>query len=123
MTIVTHKQAISNTILAQITQQLAGEVQMCGPAQFATYNNQQWYFDYQGNQLSAGSPGIVYRAQTTVTSVQLSGQASASNCLHLVQIYAAFDPNGTVLSDNISKGKTSGVIVVDEPTSLVTTGL
>jgi uncharacterized protein (TIGR02598 family) len=122
-TILTHRQAISNTVLAQITQQVTGEVQMCGPNEFAqTYKSNQpqvWYFDYQGNQLTSGSPGIVYRAQAVVTSVQLSGTPTPalSSCLQLVQIYATFDPTsaGTVLSNLVQTGAPTGVIVVDQP--------
>jgi len=124
-TIVTHRQAISNTVLAQITEQLSGEVQMCGPAEFATYNNQQWYFDYQGNQLTSTSTGIVYRAETQVSQVQLSGTTANSNCLQLVQIYATFDPTptGTVLSNLVTQGKPNGVIIVDQPTNSLAGGL
>jgi len=120
MAIVTHREAVGNTIIAQITQQLTGEAQMCGPAQFATYNNQQWYFDYEGNQVTAGTTGIVYRAQTTVASVQLSGQATSPNCLRLVQIYAAFDPTptGTILSGLVTQGTPNGVVIVNQPTAL-----
>jgi hypothetical protein len=128
MAVITHKKAVDNTILAQITQQVTGEVQMCGPAQFAaTFKNQNqlWYFDYEGNQLATSTTatpptGTVYGAEAVVTTAQLPGQTSTSTCLQTVQIYAVFDPtpNGTLLSKQISSGIPNGVVVVNQPTAL-----
>jgi len=127
MAIVTHKQAVGNTILAQITQQLTGEVQMCGPAEFASYNSQTWCFDYEGNQLTGTNPtGTVYRAETVVKTTQLPGQTASSTSLQLVQIYAVFDPTptGTTLTKQVSSGIPNGVVVVSQPTTpTVTVGL
>jgi len=137
MAITTHRQAVGNTVIAQITQQLTGEVQMCGPNEFAktyTQQNQVWYFDYQGNQTGTATattgtatpspapstnPGTVYIAEAIVTpSTTLPGSTGTSTCLQTVQIYAAFDPTstGTLLLSQINKGAPNGVVVVNQPT-------
>jgi uncharacterized protein (TIGR02598 family) len=121
-TIVSHRQAVSNTVLSQITQQLSAEAQMSGPAEFSSFNGKTWYFDYQGNQLtSQSSSGVVYQAKVVVSPVYLSGQTTSSNPpLQLVQIYDAFDPtpNGTILANLVNLGTPNGVIVVNQPTAL-----
>lgn len=94
-----HKEAKLKTVLSQITQRMAAEVQLTDGSQISNLDGVTRMFDVEGVELSNSEANrAVYRARIEVDAVSMPGSTSPSGSLQRVELYAVQDPNGTVIN-------------------------
>lgn len=85
------REAMSNTIEAEIVQNVTNDMMVADASNLNQYNNQSYYFDDEGTQLTstgtARPVGALYTATVSMTAVDSSNSPAAFNSTTSVSAY------------------------------------